>query len=149
MSNEAPTPNGPQPAAASQPQHPAAKKINMWTSADKECPRDLVVNAGNRPCIIAALHAAPRDQARIDVGDRRQGEYYADLVRRGLGQGLQFVCKLPTRRLAELEKMRAIRTGEEPADWIKEVWAKKGKESPARRDGVAEELARLSGTRID
>lgn len=105
------------------------------------CPEDIYINASNRSIIIAALANVPKDQARIDVGDRRQGPYYNDVINLPVGLGLQRVkCIQPT-RLKELEKIRAQRTGEEPADWVREVWAKKGKDGPSGLQNPADAMS--------
>jgi hypothetical protein len=90
------------------------------------CPDELIINASNRPILVAALADVPKDQVRIDVGDRRYGTYYQSIINLPVGLGLQKVKSVHPQRLRELEKSRAQRTGEEPADWVKEVWAKKG-----------------------
>jgi len=94
------------------------------------CPDDLIVNAGVQSFIIGAPgekddgRGIGADSPRLDVGDRRMGQYYLDLVRRGLTAGLQQVKKVALSRLSDLEKTRQIRMGERPADWILKQRAK-------------------------
>lgn len=94
------------------------------------CPEDVVVNAGVQSVILGAPGAKDegkgigQDSPRIDVGDRRQGKYYVDLIRRGAVSGLQQVRRVSVERLAELEKQRQIREGIRPADWILKQRAK-------------------------
>jgi hypothetical protein len=116
MSNEKTTvTKDSKPADAKKPE----KTIYDWTSEDKDCPDDIVVNAS----IIAADANADvrQDSPRIEPGDRRRGAYYVKLISHPLGTGLQLVKKVSVKRLAELEKTRQIRTGDRPADWVLEV----------------------------
>lgn len=112
---------------------PEGKPLNnKCINKDGECcPDDLVINASNRPLLVAALADVPKDQARIDVGDRRQGKYYLSVINLPVGLGLQRVKLINPARLRDLEKIRATRTGDDVADWVKEVWAKKGSPGPS------------------
>lgn len=84
------------------------------------CPENIVVNASNRSIIIGAtgIPEVCRDQPRIDPGDRRQADYYVKQIGLPLALGIQRVRDLPFPRLVELEKIRQVRTGDRPADWI-------------------------------
>jgi hypothetical protein len=87
------------------------------------CPEDIVLNAGVQTIFIGGADGDKRmsigsDAPRMDPGDRRQGAYYADLIRKGICPGLQQVKRVSLARLADLEKTRQIREGERPADWI-------------------------------
>jgi hypothetical protein len=94
------------------------------------CPEDIVINAGIQPVIIGAPgeksdgRGIGQDSPRMDIGDRRQGDYYLGLARSGQMPGLQQVKKVSFPRLQELEKTRQIRVGERPADWILKQRAK-------------------------
>ncbi len=133
---------------------PVKKSINEWTNEDKDCPLDLVINAGTAPVILGAVAQTEMrgDAQRIDVGDRRQGAYYVQQVARGVGIAL--VKSVPKKRLLELEKIRAIRTGDRAADWILEAREKakdgKGPSVLEDRQTAMTELQRAaSGQRPD
>lgn len=96
------------------------------------CPDDLVLNAGVQTIFIGGADGDKRmsigsDAPRMDPGDRRQGAYYADLIRKGICPGLQLVKRVSLARLADLEKQRQIREGERPADWILKARARSAK----------------------
>ncbi len=102
---------------------PAREKWPIMLCVEEEgvcCPADIIVNASQRTIIIGAtgVEEVARDQARVDPGDRRQGDYYVRQINVQAALGLQRVRDLPIRRLAQLEKERQIRTGDRPADWI-------------------------------
>lgn len=112
-----------------QPQTEAQiKKMYTYDGTEDDCPDDLVVNAGNQTLIVGAMQQLPYDNPRIDPGDRRQGDYYLKLAAHPDFNGLQRVRGLPLDRLAELERTRKLRSGDEPEDWVKEAWAAKAKE---------------------
>lgn len=106
-----------------------------WTGREPDCPDDLVVNASNQTMIVSAQQQLPYDNPRIDPGDRRRGDYYVRLKSRHSDfSGLQRVKDLPIERLVELEQQRKLRSGDEPADWVKEAWAKMSPEHKAKLD---------------
>lgn len=103
------------------------KKTNLallykWSGSEKDCPDDLVVNASNRPLIIAAQAFIPQDMAKILPGDRRQGDYYVYAMTVPGGQGLQRLKNVPLARRVELEKIRRLRTGDAYPEWVREAW---------------------------
>ena len=78
-------------------------------------PEDVVINIGNSPLMIAAPHAV-NDPQRIEVGDRRRGAYYPTCV--GKMPGLMPLARVDGKRLAEVNKLRAIRIGDREPDWV-------------------------------
>lgn len=105
------------------------KEKDMYAYTRGNAPDDLVINVTERPVVIQAeaMEVGRKYSQRIDQGDRRLGEYYVGLVR--LGLGLQLVKDIDETRLAELEKIRQIRIGNRPADWILEARRKTASEN--------------------
>ncbi len=102
------------------------------------CPADIVINASTRPIIIGAdgVEEVAQDPPRVDVGDRRQGAYYTKQIGLPVMLGLMRVRDVPLARLMELEKIRQVRTGERPPDWVIEARrrAERGEDPPAFSD---------------
>lgn len=103
-----------------------AKAIYEWTGQEADCPEHLYVNAMAAPIIVGSTAQLPFDQPRIFPGDRVCGGFYAEVAR--LNTGLISIRKLSRERIAELDKMRRLRTGDAPPPWVTEAWAKKEKE---------------------
>jgi hypothetical protein len=108
-----------QKRGAEKPTDPV-KLLNWWLPTDPDCPEDVIVNASTRPLIIGAPAAIPNDSPRLDVGDRRQGQYYVRQISAAINLGIQRVKDLSIERVRELEKIRQIRSGERPPDWVLE-----------------------------
>lgn len=127
MAKDAPTATAtPTYRDTSKPQTEAEiKRMYEWDGTEKDCPTDLVVNAGNQTLIVGAMQQLPFDNPRIDPGDRRRGDYYLKLASHPDFNGLQRVNSLGVDRLADLERTRKLRSGDEPEDWVKEAWKAK------------------------
>lgn len=114
---------------------------------DACCPDDIVVCAGNKPVIIQAeAHEDVRkDSPRIEPGDRRRGEYYVKLIGLPVGTGLQRVKTMKVERLLELEKIRQIRTGDRPPDWVLEARRRAAEgHDPTTAENANDAMTRLS-----
>jgi hypothetical protein len=113
------------------------ERLYWWLPTDKDCPTDLVINAGNRPVIVGAQAQVPSDSPRMDMGDRRQGAFYVQqLVAQGTGYGVIRLAELSLERARQLERDRKIRVGILPPPWVERVREKAAKgEAPS---GVAE-----------
>ena len=113
------------------------KLLYWWQPTDADCPEDLVINAGSRPIIVGAAAFVPEDSPRMDVGDRRQGKYYTQHLGTTLGLGTARIKDLSVERMRQLDKIRRVRNGDEPADWIKSARARseRGDGPPALEDG--------------
>jgi hypothetical protein len=113
------------------------KLLYWWQPTDQDVPDDLVINAGASPMIIGAQAFVPEDSPRLDVGDRRQGKYYIQQIGTGAMKGVSRVKDLSIERVRQLDKVRRVRLGEEPADWIKAARARSaaGEGPPALEDG--------------
>jgi hypothetical protein len=98
--------------------------LYMWKGDEEDCPDDLYVNASTQPIIIGAQAQIPFDNGKIMPGDRVMGAYYGECARVPMFTGLMQVKKVPMERLVELERMRKLRTGDEPEEWVKEAWKK-------------------------
>ena len=79
--------------------------LYLWDGTEENCPEDLVVNAGNQTLIISAQAQLPYDNPRIDVGDRRRGDYYIVLHKNPDFNGLQKVSSMTVERLAEGDEL--------------------------------------------
>lgn len=112
------------------------KLLYWWQPTDEDCPTNIVVNASPRPIIIGAMAFVPNDSPRLDIGDRRQGDYYVKEMTNKPQLGLTRLVDLSPERVRELDKKRRIRLGEEPADWIKAARARseRGEGPPALDD---------------
>jgi hypothetical protein len=90
----------------------------LYNYTPEDSPEDVVINVGNSDLIVAAP-ASVNDPQRIEVGDRRRGEYYLSLVPHM--PGLLPLRQVDLKRLAQVNHKRAIRIGEDVEDWIKEA----------------------------
>jgi hypothetical protein len=88
---------------------------NLYTYTPDTAPDDVVINIGNSPQIVTAPHATS-DPHRIEVGDRRRGDYYISLV--GTLPGLMPLKRVDARRLDQVNKIRNIRIGDREPDWV-------------------------------
>lgn len=104
------------------PQETAA--LYLWTGEEKDCPPMLFVNASNQAIIIGAQAQIPFDNGKIEPGDRVMGDYYGEIAKLPMFTGLMALTKVPAERRAELERIRQLRTGDEPAPWVREAWKK-------------------------
>ena len=87
-----------------------------YTPAD--APKDVVVNIGNAPLVVSAPHAVA-DPHRMEVGDRRRGDYYLRLL--GKMPGLMQLSRVDDKRMEQVDKIRNIRNGAREEDWIVEA----------------------------
>lgn len=122
------------------------KSIYDWNGQEDDCPADIVVCAGQRPLILQA-EAYPdvrKDSPRIEPGDRRQGPYYLKLMKLEVGTALQPLKGMKLERVLELEKIRQIRTGDRPADWVLEARERAAKgHDPEKADNFNIAMANL------
>lgn len=86
------------------------------------CPADLVINAGAQPIIIGAQAQVPEDTAKIMPGDRRRGPYYLEVMKVPMFTGLQRLKDVAMKRRVELARMRQLRLGDRPDEWVREAW---------------------------
>jgi len=96
----------------------------MWSGAEPDCPDNLFINASTQPVIIGAQAQIPYDSGKIMPGDRVMGSYYGDIVKLPMFTGLMRLKDIPMARRVELAKMRKMRMGDEPAEWVREAWQK-------------------------
>lgn len=106
--------------------------LYTWTGEEPDCPAHLYVNAGKQPIIIGAQAQIPFDSGKILPGDRVCGSYYGEVASLPMFTGLMPLRKIPMARRVELERMRKLRTGDEPAPWVQEAWSKLPKEDRER-----------------
>lgn len=104
--------------------------LKLYEYTNEDAPDDVVINVGNSDLMVAAP-ASVNDPQRIEVGDRRRGSYYLTIVSRM--PGLLPLRQVDPKRLAQVNKIRDIRTGDEVEDWIKE--ARLRSEDPAKTRG--------------
>ena len=130
----------------------APKTVYDWTGFEDDCPLDIVVLTGTRPLIIQAeaFPDARDDSPRVEQGDRRQGPYYVKLMRADIGTGLQRISEVAqskggAEKIIQLEKVRQIRTGDRPADWVLEARARAAAgHDPATSENIHDAMTRLS-----
>jgi len=77
------------------------------------------INAGTAPIIVPERDLGA--SMRLEPGDYVDGEYYEKVFKKVRHVGFARMCTVDTKRLAELAKIRRLRTGEELPDWIKEA----------------------------
>ena len=99
------------------------RALYLWSGDEKDCPDDLFINASNQGIIIGAQAKPPYDKPKILPGDRVMGAYYGEIAKTPMFTGLIPLKRVPMARRVELEKMRKLRTGDEPDEWVKEAWA--------------------------
>jgi len=85
----------------------------LYDYLPSDAPKDVVVNIGNAPLMVSAPHATS-DPHRIEVGDRRRGEYYLTLTM----PGLMALHRVDMKRLEQVNKIRDIRIGDREPDWV-------------------------------
>lgn len=96
---------------------------DLYRYEPENAPEDVVINVGNSDLMVSAP-AAVNDPQRIEVGDRRRGAYYLTLTSQM--PGLLRLRDVDKGRLEQVNKIRRIRIGEEPEDWIKEARKRSG-----------------------
>lgn len=113
------------------------KLLYWWQPTDADCPDDVVINAGSSSIVIGAQAFVPEDSPRMDIGDRRQGSYYTKQSSAVYARGVTKLKDLSIERVRQLDKIRRVRSGEEPADWIKAARARSaaGEGPAALEDG--------------
>lgn len=89
--------------------------LQLYGYGPKEAPKDVVINIGSSSLLVAAPHAV-NDPQRMEVGDRRRGAYYLDLI--GKMPGLMPLHRVDEARVKAVNKIRDIRVGNLPPDWV-------------------------------
>jgi hypothetical protein len=128
------------------------KNIYDWSGLEEDCPQNIVILASKVPLILQAeAHPDVRiDSPRIEQGDRRQGDYYVKLIGNGVNAGLQRLVDLAKskggdERVLELEKIRQIRTGERPPQWVVEARQRSDAgHEPSSSENIHDAMTRLS-----
>ncbi|NIP94566.1 MAG: hypothetical protein GWO24_14425, partial [Akkermansiaceae bacterium] len=52
------------------------------------------------------------------------GAFYGEIAKMPMFTGLMQLKMIPMARRVELAKMRKLRMGDEPPEWVREAWAK-------------------------
>jgi len=97
-----------------------AQTINLYDLTQETAPNNVVVNIGGSPILIGGSEHVTKDSARIDPGDRRQGDYYLDILAKtpDAVRGLCQVCKVPQATLDKVDAARQVATGERAPAWV-------------------------------
>jgi len=92
---------------------------NMYEVDPSKVAKDIIVNVLTRPCTM--MKSEGNTTVCMKQGDRLQGQYYVDLVKKHRVSGLQLVCCLEEWFLKELEETRSKRHGVVMQEWEKEA----------------------------
>jgi len=85
----------------------------LYSYMPENAPENVVINIGGAPLMLSAPHAT-LDPHRIEVGDRRRGDYYLTLTMPGMMQ----LCRVDLKRLEQVNKLRDIRIGLREPNWV-------------------------------
>jgi len=105
------------PAVAGEPTQ-SSDDPQLYDYTPEDAPKDVVINIGGAPLMVAAPHAV-NDPHRMEIGDRRRGAYYVSLL--GKMPGLMQLHRVDLNRLAQVQKVRAVRIGDREPDWVIEA----------------------------
>ena len=107
-----------------------AQKIDLYALIAENAPDNVVVNIGKSPILIGGSEHVTKDSARIDPGDRRQGDYYLDILEKtpDAVRGLVQLKRVPQDRLEKVENERQVRAGTRAPKWVEKARAKAAKE---------------------
>jgi len=98
-------------------------EIDLYTLTPQDAPENVVINIGKSPILVGGSEHVTKDSARIDPGDRRQGDYYLEILAKtpDAVRGLVQLKRVPDTVLAKVDHSRQVRLGIRAPKWVEKA----------------------------